>query len=81
MTTVKDAPRVGWTDDGVVIEGGGGRRGGGGGVQRVEEREGELEEPGVAAATEVISGPMGSHSTQRERPAQVPGIKIIITLH
>lgn len=40
-----------------------------------------LEEPGVAAATEVIRGPMGSHSTQREQAAQVPGIKIIITLH
>lgn len=35
----------------------------------------------MAAATEVISGPMGSHSTQSERAAEVPGIKIIITLH
>lgn len=26
-----------------------------------------LKEPGVAAATEVISGPMGSNSTQRQR--------------
>lgn len=26
-----------------------------------------LKEPGVAAATEVISGPMGSNSTQRRR--------------
>lgn len=38
-------------------------------------------EPGVAAATEVISGPMGSHSTQSEGAGEVPGIKIIITLH
>lgn len=42
---------------------------------------GGLKEPGVAAATEVISGPMGSHSTQREQAGKVPEIKIIITLH
>lgn len=42
---------------------------------------GGLKEPGVAAATEVISGPMGSHSTQREQAGEVPEIKIIITLH
>ncbi|CAF92628.1 unnamed protein product [Tetraodon nigroviridis] len=52
-------------------EGCGGESGEGGG----------LKEPGVAAATEVISGPMGSRSTQREQAGQVPGIKIIITLH
>lgn len=42
---------------------------------------GGLRETGVAAATEVISGPMGSHSTQREQAGEVPEIKIIITLH
>lgn len=41
----------------------------------------ELKEPGVSAATEVIAGPMGSHSTLREQAAQVPEIKIIIILH
>lgn len=35
----------------------------------------------MAAATEVISGPMGSHSTQSELATEVPGIKIIITPH
>lgn len=42
---------------------------------------GGLKEAGVAAATEVISEPMGSHSTQREQAGEVPEIKIIITLH
>lgn len=38
-----------------------------------------MKEPGVAV-TEVISEPMGSHSTSSEQAAEVPGIKIIITL-
>lgn len=31
-----------------------------------------LKGPGVAAVTEVISGPMGSHSTHGEQAAEVP---------
>lgn len=51
------------------------------GSEGATEEGGGLKEAGVAAATEVISEPMGSHSTQREQAGEVPEIKIIITLH
>lgn len=45
------------------------------------EGRGGLKEPGVAVVAAVISGPMGNHSTQSYQAGEVPGIKIIITLH